>query len=93
MSICDYTSDFSQRVFHHLSEVFGYELGFSELGLTDHLVLALVRYAQRHSTQQVKVYKTSWPVEKPFGNDIDLFVQDAHGAVRLVCAAGQGYGT
>ncbi len=79
MNICDYTSDFSQRVFHHLSEVFSYELSFSELGLTDHFVLALVRYSQLYGTQQVKVYKTSWPVEKPFGNDIDLFVQDATG--------------
>ena len=81
MSICDYTSYFSRRVFRHLSEVFDYGLSFSELGMTDLFVLDLVRFSQQNaSTQvQVEVYKTSWPVEKLFGNDIDLFVQDATG--------------
>lgn len=79
MGICDYTGYFSRRVFHHLSEVFDYELGFSELGMTDLFVLDLVRFSHQMASSQVKVYKTSWPVEKPFGNDIDLFVQDASG--------------
>ncbi|RSK45493.1 hypothetical protein [Hymenobacter rigui] len=47
--------------------------------MTDLFVLELVRFSQRVAPFQVQVYKTSWPVEKPFGNDIDLFVQDATG--------------
>lgn len=80
MSICDYTSYFSRRAFSHLSEVFDYELNFSELGMTDLFVLDLVRFSHEVAPFQVEVYKTSWPVEKPYGNDIDLFVQDATGS-------------
>jgi hypothetical protein len=79
MNICNYTSRFSRNAFRHLSEVFGYELSFSELGMTDLFVLDLVRFSQQVAPFQVEVYKTSWPVEKPYGNDIDLFVQDATG--------------
>ena len=79
MNICNYTSRFSRSAFRHLSEVFDYELSFSELGMTDLFVLDLVRFSQQVAPFQVEVYKTSWPVEKPYGNDIDLFVQDATG--------------
>lgn len=79
MSLCDYASYLSNRVYRHLSEVFRYGLSFSELGLTDHFVLDLVRFSDRVSSTTIKVYKTSWPVETAFGNDIDLFVGDGTG--------------
>lgn len=81
MSICDHTSYFSRQAFHHLSEVFDYGLSFSELGMTDLFVLDLVRFSQQGASSklQVEVYKTSWPVERLFGNDIDLFVGDGTG--------------
>ncbi|WP_460585154.1 hypothetical protein [Hymenobacter arcticus] len=47
--------------------------------MTDLFVLDLVRFSHQIASFQVEVYKTSWPVEKPFGNDIDTFVQDATG--------------
>lgn len=79
MSLCDYSSYLSQRVYRHLSDVFRYELSFSELGMTDHFILDLVRFTHRRSPATIKVYKTSWPVETAFGNDIDLFVGDGTG--------------
>ena len=79
MSLCDYSSYLSQRVYRHLSDVFRYELSFSELGMTDHFILDLARFTHRSGSASVRVYKTSWPVETAFGNDIDLFVGDGTG--------------
>jgi len=79
MSLCDYSSYLSQRVYRHLSEVFSFGLSFSELGMTDHFILDMVRFSSRVSPATIKVYKTSWPVETAFGNDIDLFVGDGTG--------------
>ncbi|TPG64631.1 DUF6615 family protein [Hymenobacter nivis] len=79
MSLCDYSSYLSQRVYRHLSDVFRFGLSFSELGLTDHFILDLARFSHRSRSATVKVYKTSWPVETAFGNDIDLFVGDGTG--------------
>ncbi|MBH8571331.1 hypothetical protein KB206_20735 [Microvirga sp. STS02] len=78
MNLCDNVRDFSYAVFDYLSEVFSYELGFSELGLTDHFIVKLARFSRRVPFK-VEVYKTSWQVETVFGNDIDLFVEDASG--------------
>jgi hypothetical protein len=79
LSLCEYSSYLSQRVYRHLSDVFRHELSFSELGMTDHFILDLVRFTHRSSPATVKVYKTSWPVETAFGNDIDLFIGDGTG--------------
>ena len=73
VSLCDYSSYLSQRVYRHLSQVFKYELSFAELGMTDHFVLDLVRFSHLVSSS-IEVYKTTWPIESVFGNDMDLFV-------------------
>lgn len=79
MSLCDYSSYLSQRVYRHLSDVFRLGLSFSELGMTDHFILDLARFSHQTRSATIKVYKTSWPVETVFGNDIDLFVGDGTG--------------
>jgi hypothetical protein len=78
MNLCDYSSYLSQRVYNHLSRVFSYELSFAELGMTDHFVLDLVRFSHLVSSS-IEVYKTAWPIESVFGNDMDLFVGDGTG--------------
>ena len=79
MSLCDYSSYLSQRVYRHLSDVFRFRLSFSELGMTDHFILDLARFSHQTRSATIKVNKTSWPVETAFGNDIDLFVGDGTG--------------
>lgn len=79
LNLCQYSSYLAQRVYRHLSDVFRYELSFSELGMTDHFILDLVRFSNRVGSATIKAYKTSWPVETAYGNDIDLFVGDGTG--------------
>jgi hypothetical protein len=76
MSHCTNIRRFSTSVYNFLSEIFSYDLNFSELGLTDHFVLELVRYARTTVSQNVEIYKTTWPIESRYGNDIDLFIQN-----------------
>jgi hypothetical protein len=72
---CENVRSFSRAVYSHLTEVFSYRLSFSELGLTDHFVLNLVRNTNWNGLQDVEIYKVGWNIESVYGNDLDLFVQ------------------
>lgn len=79
MSHCNNIRIFSTKVYHFLTGVFSNRLGFSEVGLTDHLVFSIVAYSNISGQQDVEIYKTTWPIESVYGNDIDLFVQNNSG--------------
>ncbi len=79
MSLCNNIRCFSTDVFHFLTEVFSHKLTFSEIGLTDHLILNLVRYCKMTGDNTITIYKTSWKYESKYGNDIDLFVENNSG--------------
>lgn len=80
MSHCNNIRRFSRAVFSHLSKVFSYKLSFSEIGLTDHLLLNIVEYSAVTNDQTVEIYKLPWSVESVYGNDIDLFIQNREGS-------------
>lgn len=80
MSHCNNIRIFSVMVYNHLSKVFNYRLSFSEIGLTDHLVLNLAEYSDLYSDNSIEIYKMSWNVESIYGNDIDLFIQNIDGS-------------
>ena len=79
MSHCNNIRQFSSAVYLFLTEVFSYRLTFSELGLTDHLLLDLARYSRLTGLRTVEIYKMSWRIESVYGNDIDLFIQNNSG--------------
>jgi hypothetical protein len=79
MSHCTEIRYFSTAVFNFLTEIFSYGLSFSELGLTDHLVLHIARVNRIIGLQDVEIYKVGWNIESVYGNDLDLFVQDSFG--------------
>lgn len=79
MTPCKYIGAFSCDVYDFLTDVFSYRLSFSEIGLTDHLMLALARYSSIDRDNTIEIYKTSWRTESVYGNDIDLFVQNNAG--------------
>lgn len=79
MTRCDDIKYFSERVYNFLTKVFAYRLSFSEVGLTDHLILNIVDYSNFSGQIDVEVYKTTWKTESIYGNDIDLFIQNNSG--------------
>lgn len=79
MSHCNNINHFSRMIFYHLSKVFSHRLSFSEVGLTDHLLLNIVEYSAITNDRSVKIYKLPWTVESLYGNDIDIFVQNREG--------------
>lgn len=79
MSKCDNIRHFSNSVFDFLSDTFSYGLTFSELGMTDHLVLNIARYKRDTSDSSVEIYKLPWTIESVFGNDLDLFIENSSG--------------
>jgi len=80
MPYCDKIREYSKEVYALLTEVFDYRLSYSELGLTDQLVLQIARWEYQMQSGQVEIYKTTWPIESVWGNDIDLFIQNSSGA-------------
>jgi hypothetical protein len=80
MTHCNNIRQFSSGVYHFLTDVFKYRLTFSEIGITDHLVLDLVRYSKITGQNNVEIFKVPWTVESVYGNDIDLFIQNTSGA-------------
>jgi hypothetical protein len=76
---CDWARDFSGAVYFFLSEVFSFRLGFSELGMTDHFVFGLARYARSTGRTNVEIFKVPPNVESRFGHDMDLFIQNRSG--------------
>jgi hypothetical protein len=79
VSHCDNIRQFSRDVYHFLTDVFSYRLNFSELGLTDHLVLQLARHSRFSGLNTVEIFKMPWIIESVYGNDIDLFIQNNSG--------------
>lgn len=79
MTHCNQIRRFSKAVFNFLTEVFDSGLSFSELGLTDHLVLDIVRHSNLTGLQDVEIYKVGWNIESVYGNDLDLFIQNSSG--------------
>jgi hypothetical protein len=79
LSHCNNIRDFSQAVYNHLTEVFKYRLSFSEIGLTDHLMLEMARFSRFSGLSNIEIYKMPWTIESAFGNDIDLFIQNKSG--------------
>ncbi|UFH31633.1 hypothetical protein LNP04_16935 [Chryseobacterium sp. C-71] len=79
MSHCNNIRHFSYTVYNHLSRVFKYRLSFSEIGLTDLLILSLVEYSNASGDNSIEIYKLPWTVESVYGNDIDLFIQNDAG--------------
>jgi hypothetical protein len=79
MSHCQNINYFSEAVYSFLSRVFRYQLSFSEIGLTDHLILNIAEYSNAHSLNNVEIFKIPWTIESVYGNDIDLFIQNASG--------------
>lgn len=79
MSKCNKIRSFSRAVFEFLSETFSYGLTFSELGMTDHLVLNIVRHKSITSDNSIEIYKLPWTIESIYGNDLDLFIQNSSG--------------
>lgn len=71
MSNCNNIRHFSSAVYHHLSKVFSYRLSFSEINLTDHLILNLVNYSTINNDDTIEIYKLPWTIESVYGNDID----------------------
>lgn len=79
MPYCNNIRHFSSSVYNFLTEVFSYRLSFSEIGLTDHLMLDLARCSRMTGNNTVEIYKMPWTVETIYGNDIDLFIQNNTG--------------
>lgn len=79
MSQCNNIRQFSSDVYHFLTDVFDCNLNFSELGMTDHFLHNIVRYSKLTNQQNVAIYKMPWTIESVYGNDIDLFIQNAAG--------------
>lgn len=79
MTHCNNIRKFSTTVYHFLTDVFMYNLNFSELGLTDHLLHHIIRYSNLSRQQDIEIYKMPWTVESVYGNDIDLFIQNSSG--------------
>lgn len=79
MTHCNEIRHFSSAVFHFLTEVFSYGISFSELGLTDHLILHIARTSRIAGLQDVEIYKVGWNIESVYGNDLDLFIQNSSG--------------
>lgn len=79
MSYCNNLSRFTKSLYRFLTEAFSFGLGFSELGVTDHLVIDMARYASKTGDKSIEIYKTTWKTESIYGNDLDLFVENQHG--------------
>ena len=79
MSKCNNIRDFSRAVFEFLSETFSYGLTFSELGMTDHLMLNIARYKRVTRDNSVEIYKLPWTIESSYGNDLDLLIENSNG--------------
>jgi hypothetical protein len=79
VTVCHHVSAFSTAVYQYLSQVFTYRLRMSEIGLTDHFIYSLVNFCTVHTIKNIRIYLTGTKVESIYGNDIDLFVQDADG--------------
>ena len=79
MTHCNNIRRFSEAVYEFLTEVFDYRLSFSEIGLTDHLLLELARHSRITRDRSIEIYKMPWTVESIYGNDIDLFIQNSAG--------------
>lgn len=79
MTHCTGIQIFAKNVYDFLSDVFTYNLKFSELGLTDHLLHHLASYSKYIGSNNIEIYKLPWSVESIYGNDIDLFIQNKLG--------------
>jgi hypothetical protein len=79
MSLCNFATTHSRTTYRYLSDIFSYRLGMSEVGLTDLFVFHLVDYCHKQRLTNAKIYKTTWPVESVYGNDLDLFIQRPDG--------------
>lgn len=79
MSSCLHTRHFSSRVYAYLSRVFRYRLGIAEIGITDIFTFEIVDFCYQNRLTNIEIYKTTWPIESVYGNDIDLFIQRSDG--------------
>ena len=79
MTHCNNIKEFSKNVYDFLTRVFSYNLNFSELGITDHLVFSIVQNSHLYRLQNVEIYKMPWTIESVYGNDLDLFIEDRSG--------------
>ena len=79
MSLIQFVNRFSISVYDFLSEVFNFNNTFSELGVTDHFIHALMKYSSTFGSADIKIYKAPWTVESKYGNDLDLFIQNTSG--------------
>jgi len=79
MRTCDFTRFLSIRIHEFLTDVFKYNLGFSELGMTDHIMYEFAKYSKSSGTNDIEIFKTNWKIESIYGNDLDLFVEQKNG--------------
>ncbi|MGY3214023.1 hypothetical protein [Mucilaginibacter sp. HD30] len=79
MSIQTTIRQFSIDVFYFLTSVFRHNNSFAELGLTDHLVHRLSEYLASSGSNVIEIYKSTWKTETKYGNDLDLYIQNASG--------------
>ncbi len=78
MNICNFIDNESKFIFTLLTDVFKYNLTYSEIGLTDLLIYKLTNSINDNSLKNIDIFKLPSNIKSVFGNDIDIFIQNSY---------------